>query len=154
MPSFFSFRTDVPKNTYPNICGVSVQVPNPGVKSNARSHDRYHNRRAFNYHPAHLNTDNAYAVRKIGAFRAFTNAGDSLIRKNYSCGGSNQLGGSRPGMLHLTLKDGGPSSAKCDKSGIPPSSCNVKYVYDSSNFTRFKKNLVAYRSVCKTDYSM
>ena len=32
----------------------------------------------------------------------------------------------------LTTKDGGQDKSNCDGSGVPPSSCNVKYVYDSS----------------------
>ena len=33
----------------------------------------------------------------------------------------------------------GHISDHCDGSGIPPASCNVKYVYDSSNYTRYMK---------------
>ena len=41
-------------------------------------------------------------------------------------------------MMNLTLKDGGQDQ-RCDGTGVQPSSCNVKYVYDSSDFIRFKK---------------
>ena len=76
----------------------------------------------------------------IGKFRAYNNAGDILSRTNYSCGGSNMVSSS-VGSLKLTTKDGGQSSLRCDESGIKPSTCNVKYVYDSSDFMRFKKQV-------------
>lgn len=71
-----------------------------------------------------------------GTFRVTQNAGDPLSRVNYRCGGPNQLS-SLIFTSNRMDKDGVPSS--CDTSGIPPSSCNVKYVYDSSDFTRFVK---------------
>ena len=70
-------------------------------------------------------------------FRILNNAGDVLSRSNYSCGGPNMVG-SRPGMLNLTY-GGGQSTAKCDGTNIPPSTFNVKYVYDSSDFIKYKK---------------
>jgi hypothetical protein len=27
----------------------------------------------------------------------------------------------------------------CDETAVPPSACNVRYVYDSSNYTKFLK---------------
>jgi hypothetical protein len=71
------------------------------------------------------------------SFRVLNNAGDVLSRKNYSCGGSNMVG-TRPGMLNL-IYGGGQSKANCDGTNIPPSTCNVKYVYDSSDFIKYKK---------------
>ena len=76
----------------------------------------------------------------MGKFRAYNNAGDILSRTNYSCGGSNMVSSSK-GSLKFTTKDGGPSSSQCDNSGISPSTCNVKYVYDSSDFIKFKKQV-------------
>ena len=74
----------------------------------------------------------------VTPFRAITNSGDLLSRPAYSCGGPCQTFQSRPGLFGL--KGGfGHISDKCDGSGIPPSSCNVKYVYDSSNYTRYLK---------------
>jgi hypothetical protein len=71
-------------------------------------------------------------------FRAVNNSGDILSRSNYSCGGPCQTFQSRPGMFGLKGQFGSIKS-KCDSSGIPPSTCNVKYVYDSSNYTTFLK---------------
>tara|TARA_B100000073_G_C23466662_1_gene465704 strand:- start:174 stop:629 length:456 start_codon:yes stop_codon:yes gene_type:complete len=85
------------------------------------------------------NTGNQYDInRAIGSFRAVTNSGDYLSRQNYSCGGGNQVGTSRPGLFGLQIAIGSVHS-NCDGTGIPPSTCNVKYVYDGSDYTRFRK---------------
>jgi len=91
--------------------------------------------------------NNSYSRRVRGSstgactpFRAVTNSGDILSRLNYSCGGSCQTFQSRPGMFGLKGHFGAISNA-CDETGLPPASCNVKYVYDSSDYTRFRKQL-------------
>ena len=76
--------------------------------------------------------------RVIGPFRAVNNAGDILSRENYSCGGSCQTFQSRPGLFGLRGRFGAIQS-RCDNSGIPPASCNVKYVYDSSDYVTYLK---------------
>jgi hypothetical protein len=68
-------------------------------------------------------------------FRAVNNSGDFLGRVNYSCGGQNQIN-SRPGLNGL-IRGSIPQS--CDGSGIAPSSCNVRFVADSSDYVTFKK---------------
>jgi hypothetical protein len=75
--------------------------------------------------------------RAIGSFRAVTNSGDLLSRQNYSCGGGSQVH-SRPGVYGLQIAIGGVHSS-CDGTNVPPSTCNTKYVYDGSDYTRFKK---------------
>lgn len=74
--------------------------------------------------------------RIITPFRAVNNAGDVLSRKNYSCGGSCQTFQSRPGLSGLRQHFGSIQST-CDQSFIPPSACNVKYVYDGSDYTTY-----------------
>jgi len=59
--------------------------------------------------------------RVITPFRAVNNLGDFLGRKNYSCGGPKQM------------------TFTCDSSGVPASSTNVKFVPDSSDYIRFRK---------------
>lgn len=59
--------------------------------------------------------------RVITPFRAVNNLGDFLGRKNYSCGGPNQM------------------TFTCDSSNVPASSTNVKFVPDSSDYIRFRK---------------
>lgn len=76
--------------------------------------------------------------RIITPFRAVNNAGDVLSRLNYSCGGNCQTPQSRPGMFGLKSKFGAIQSL-CDETLIPPSACNVRYVYDSSNYTTYLK---------------
>ena len=46
---------------------------------------------------------------------------DFLGRKNYSCGGPNQM------------------TFTCDSSNVPASSANIKFVPDSSDYIRFRK---------------
>ena len=76
--------------------------------------------------------------RIITPFRAVTNSGDILSRESYSCGGSCQTFQSRPGLFALRGRFGAIQS-QCDNSGIPPSTCNVKYVYDSSDYITYLK---------------
>lgn len=93
--------------------------------------------------------------RIITPFRAVNNAGDLLSRENYSCGGSCQTPQSRPGLNGLRQRFGA-TSVSCHPSvlwsatqvdvKIPSSTCNVKYVYDGSDYTKFKKNQAVNRN--------
>ena len=81
-------------------------------------------------------------------FRAVNNAGDLLSRENYSCGGTCQTPQSRPGLYGLGTHFGGVSTS-CTPSAaynslqlikdIPAAACNVKYVYDSSDYITYLK---------------
>jgi len=81
-------------------------------------------------------------------FRAVNNAGDLLSRENYSCGGSCQTFQSRPGLSGLKQRFGSIQSS-CTPSAaynnlqlnrkIPAAACNVKYVYDSSDYITYLK---------------
>ncbi len=88
--------------------------------------------------------------RATTPFRAVTNSGDILSRKNYSCGGPTQTFQSRPGMNGLRHRFGAVQS-RCDESGIPAAACNVKYVYDSSNYVTYLKQRAVNRNY--NDYS-
>ena len=84
----------------------------------------------------------------ITPFRAVNNAGDLMSRQNYSCGGTCQSFQSRPNMRGLKQRFGSISDA-CVPSvaynslqlltNIPASSCNGKYVYDSSDYVTYLK---------------
>lgn len=74
------------------------------------------------------------AQREIGAFRAANNLGDVLNRQNYSCDGPNQIN-SRPGIHDK----GGGIPQQCDGTGLAAASCNPKFVADSSDYIKFKK---------------
>ncbi len=81
-------------------------------------------------------------------FRAVNNAGDLLSRENYSCGGTCQTPQSRPGLYGLSTHFGSISNS-CTPSAvynslqqikdIPAAACNVKYVYDSSDYITYLK---------------
>lgn len=71
--------------------------------------------------------------RVITPFRAVNNLGDFLSRTNYVCGGPNQVNKSKPG-----LRIGSIVSA-CDATGVEGYSGNPKFVPDSSDYIRFKK---------------
>jgi hypothetical protein len=81
-------------------------------------------------------------------FRAVNNAGDLLSRENFSCGGSCQTFQSRPGLRGLKSHFGSVS-VSCTPSAaynslqliknVPAAACNVKYVYDSSDYTTYLK---------------
>ena len=71
-------------------------------------------------------------------FRAVTNAGDLLNRKNYTSGGSTQISSLRGGLTGWKSMAGAVQPHP-DKTGIPSSTCNVKYVYDGSDYITFKK---------------
>ena len=93
-------------------------------------------------------TGSGYPKRIITPFRAVNNAGDLLSRANYSCGGSCQTPQSRPGLRGLSQRFGSVQ-ASCMPSAvynslqlinnIPAAACNVKYVYDSSDYTTYLK---------------
>jgi hypothetical protein len=73
--------------------------------------------------------------RVITPFRAVNNLGDFLGRQNYVCGGSNQVNANKPGWKgHI-----GSIISQCDGTGIQASVCNTRFVPDSSDYTKFKK---------------
>ncbi len=81
-------------------------------------------------------------------FRAVNNAGDLMSRLNYSCGGSCQSFQSRPGLKGLrqhfgAVQDSCIPSASYNSlqllDNIPAAACNVKFVYDSSDYTTYLK---------------
>ena len=84
-------------------------------------------------------------------FRKKMNAGDILSRINYSCGGSCQTPQSIPGIPTIKTSIGSIQS-RCDETYNPPSACNVKYVYDSSDYTRFLKNTATNRNYNDLSY--
>uniref|UniRef100_A0A6C0IG07 Uncharacterized protein n=1 Tax=viral metagenome TaxID=1070528 RepID=A0A6C0IG07_9ZZZZ len=100
-------------------------------------HIRFNLKQAWNTtYPSQLRASNKKRI--ITPFRAVTNSGDILCRDSYSCGGSCQSFQSRPNLRGLSTRFGSIQSA-CDGSLVPAASCNVKYVYDSSNYITFVK---------------
>jgi hypothetical protein len=91
----------------------------------------------------------SYSKRQIiTPFRAVNNAGDLLCRDSYSCGGPCQTFQSRPQIRGLRQHFGSVSKS-CIPSNIysayqlnatvPAGACNVKFVYDSSDYTTYLK---------------
>jgi hypothetical protein len=74
-------------------------------------------------------------ARIVTPFRAVNNLGDFLQRKNYVCGGPNQINADKPGWKSRI----GSIISNCDGTGVPSSTCNVKYVPDSSDYIKYKK---------------
>ena len=75
-------------------------------------------------------------------FRAVGNLGDFLSRKNYGCGGPNPTNATKPGYKSRI----GSMLNNCDGSGVPASCTNVKFVPDSSDYTKFKRQQATNRS--------
>jgi hypothetical protein len=129
--------------------GLPGLMPNPTIdhdNSDEFARTRFMLRDAWN---TSSYSGSSNKKRIITPFRAVNNAGDLLSRENYSCGGSCQTFQSRPGLKGLSFHFGSVSNScqpsvlwnpsQNDKS-IPSSTCNVKYVYDSSDYIKFKKD--------------
>jgi hypothetical protein len=111
-------------------------------------HIRFTLKHAWNTtYPSQLRRDNLKQPITT-PFRAVNNAGDLLSRLNYSCGGTCQTPQSRPGLKGLkghfgSVQDTCIPSATYSSlqllSNIPASACNVKYVYDSSDYVTYLK---------------
>ena len=78
----------------------------------------------------------------VGYFRAVNNLGDYLGRQYYACGGPNQVHADKPGWKSRIRSITG----QCDNSGVPASNCNVRFVSDSSDYIRFKKQMACNRT--------
>jgi hypothetical protein len=121
--------------------GIPGFIPTPVQKVNNNdgySQIRFSLREAWNTsYPSQLKKNKLKRI--ITPFRAITNSGDILARKYYSCGGPCQTFQKRPGLFGLRGHFGAIHS-NCDGSGVPPATCNIKYVYDSSDYTTYLKN--------------
>ena len=140
--------------TNPNNSGGAIQgwMPQTTQLTDKRYNEyeqiRFTLKNAWNTkYPAQLRRNN---LKKsiTTPFRAINNAGDLLSRENFSCGGSCQSFQSRPGLSGLKTHFGSVS-VSCKPSAaynslqliqnVPAAACNVKYVYDSSEYTTYLK---------------
>jgi hypothetical protein len=81
--------------------------------------------------------------RVLTPFRAANNLGDFLGRKNYVDGSEpNPQSASRPGYARLI----GSVMSNKDSSGITGASCNPKFVSDSSDYIKFKRQSATNRN--------
>jgi len=92
-------------------------------------------------------TSNGTTIAKAtcGPFRASNHGGDVLSRFNLSCGATNQIN-RRGGQLSGLRVSDGVNNSDCSVvvNGVTPkqvklASSNIRRVYDSSDYTRFKK---------------
>jgi hypothetical protein len=82
--------------------------------------------------------------RVITPFRAVNNSGDFLARNDYVCGGPNGVTPDRykrPSNIRSII-------SQCDQTGVPASSCNGKFVADSSDYTKYRK-----QKACNQNYN-
>lgn len=138
-----------PKNSGGAITGYMPQTTQLTDKRYPEyEHIRFTLKNAWNTtYPSQLRRDN---LKKpiTTPFRAVNNAGDLLSRENYSCGGTCQSFQSRPGLKGLRNHFGAVQSS-CTPSAIysnlqllnniPAAACNVKFVYDSSDYVTYLK---------------
>jgi hypothetical protein len=115
------------------IKGVSPQQTLTSKKDSEHATVRSILRNAWNGQYATNKYGNSNRV--ITPFRAVNNSGDFLARQNYSCGGPNPTNKDKPGRGSSI----GSIVTQCDNTGVPASSCNVRFVADSSDYVTFKK---------------
>lgn len=118
--------------------GFIPQATNTVERDYEVEQTRFSLRQAWNTNYKKQLANANFSKPAIGTFRAVNNAGDLLSRQHYTCGGSSQVTQSRPGLFGLKNNIGHIQNF-CDGTGIPPATCNTKFVYDSSDFIRFKK---------------
>lgn len=119
---------------FSNLGGPFLGVSLPQNSTNYRDHESVTTRNKLkNSWNKQLDQING-RHRVLTPFRAVNNAGDFLARKDYVCGGP-QINTNKPGYGPLM----GKILSHCDNSGVPGASCNPKFVYDSSDYTTFKK---------------
>jgi hypothetical protein len=138
-----------PKNSGGAINGYMPQQTQTTDKRYPEfEHIRFTLKNAWNTtYPSQLRRDNLKQPITT-PFRAVNNAGDLLSRLNYSCGGTCQSFQSRPGLKGLknhfgAVQDSCTPSATYNNlqllKNIPASACNVKFVYDSSDYVTYLK---------------
>jgi hypothetical protein len=93
---------------------------------------------------ANINTADTINEKKrvLTPFRAANNLGDFLARKNYVTDGPNPQSASRPGYARLI----GSIRPNPDNSGVVGASCNPKFVSDSSDYIKFKRQVATIRN--------
>ena len=113
--------------------GISVKQ----TKVNARGGDQATTRKILtkSWNAPYATGEFNSTKPQMGPFRLVNNLGDFLNRQNYSCGGPNQVRSNMPGLRSIS----GTIPQNCDGSGIPVSNCNVKFVPDSSDYVRYRK---------------
>ena len=128
---------DVPPGTWSNVRGAAIVLPYPAMNGSFRERNRFNLRQAWNKLEQNLEKSGNNTKPAIGGFRLVNNAGDYLSRVNYVSGGPNMIP-TRPRLPIVTTKDGGQRNAS-DNTGVPGATCNPKYVYDASDFVKYRR---------------
>jgi hypothetical protein len=146
----FTFLAKNPKNPGGAIRGYMPQnVQNVDKRYPEFEQIRFTLKNSWNTtYPSPLRAANLPKRTITTPFRAVNNAGDLLSRENFSCGGSCQSFQSRPGLKGLR-QHFGATSTSCTpsaaynslqlNSSVPSATCNVKWVYDSSDYVTYLK---------------
>ena len=79
-------------------------------------------------------------------FRVVNNAGDYLSRQNYTSGGSNQVTTAKSSITVGWRGLAGGVHPMNDGTGIPSATCNTRFVYDGSDYVRFKRQMAVNRN--------
>jgi hypothetical protein len=89
--------------------------------------------------PYHNKDSNGNGMRPVcGPFRATMNAGDTLGRQYLQCDCPNPLGSKRVGDS-VSSRGCGIVVGGFTTKQVPVANCNPRKVYDSSDYTQFKK---------------
>ena len=120
--------------------GVSTKQTTTSFRSSEDAATRGVLRRAWN--TPYATGSFSGKARVIGPFRAVNNLGDFLGRVNYSSGGPNTVKTLKAGTKNL----GGSVPDNSDGSNVPASSTNVKFVPDSSDYIKYKKQAAMNRN--------
>ena len=129
--------------------GLKGFIPQALITTNNASENtdpletRFILRNAWNTsYQSELNVNKLHAAQS--PFRIINNSGDILSRPYYSCGGP-VIQGFRPQNRGIK-KSYGSIQQQCDLTGVPAASCNTKFVADSSDYTRFRKQVAIVRN--------
>ena len=128
--------------TSPNLGGSNLGGGFQGISPKQTINNNKNSEQVMTRRILSKSWNGAYATGQVNGrqrivtpFRAVSNLGDFLARPDYICGGSNQVNASKPGMKGRI----GSIISHCDGTGIPSSTCNVRFVPDSSDYITYKK---------------
>jgi hypothetical protein len=135
---------NVPIGIWSNVRGAAIVLPAPAISSSFRERNRFTLRKAWSKLPFRVES----GLPAIGPFRLVNNAGDYLSRVNYASGGANMVP-TRPGLPVVTTKDGGQLGSPNEV--VPGATCNPKYVYDASDFIKYRRQKAINRGYANSD---
>ena len=114
--------------------GIAPRQTNNSIRDYSNIIDRRTVRSSWDGQAAY-GTINSHS-RIITPFRAVNNSGDFLARQNYTCGGFAPSTTNMPSGIGRMLDR---ARSNCDGTGVPGGSCNPKFVADSSDYTRYRR---------------